>query len=433
MGEENGRRRGVSCSHEKGRLTVAKPTFTADDAALLDELGIEDEAPQQGSHTAREERIIAGFEDIQRFVDEHKRPPQHGEDKDIFERLYAVRLERLRAQPDCRMLLEPLDKQGLFNITENTKHVAPDQLSDDELLAELGIEAEAEADITQLKHVRSASDKRAAEDIASRERCADFENFKPLFKTMQDNLDEGVRISRPIRKEAGFLKTDIKQGEFFILGGQIAYVAEVGEPIKAPNGEADARLRVIYSNGTESNLLLRSLQRALYKDETSRLISEKKADAGPLFGDHIEPNDIESGTIYVLRSCSQNPYISQHRELIHKIGVTGDKVETRIANAAHEATYLLAEVEVVATYKLVDINRTKLEKLFHRIFAEAQVDITIPDRFGKLVKPKEWFLVPLAIINEAVERIKDGTITGYIYDPKIAKMVKQNQKTGDHS
>ena len=412
---------------------MVKSKFTEADAALLDELGIEDETPPQGSRTAQEERIIAGFEDIQRFFAEHGRTPQHGEDKDIFERLYAVRLERLRTQADCRMLLEPLDQQGLLNSTQSTKHIAPDQLSNDELLAELGVDPEAETGITQLKHVRSASDKRAAEDIANRERCEDLERFKSLFTAIQNDISHNLRVTRPIRKEAGFLKTDIKKGEFFVLGGQITYVAEVGEPIKAPNGEADARLRVIYSNGTESNLLLRSLQRALYKDETSRLISEKNTDAGPLFGDQLEPDDIASGIIYVLRSSSKHPYIAEHRELIHKIGVTGDKVETRIANALHEATYLLADVEVVATYKLVDINRTKLEKLFHRIFAEAQIDITIPDRFGNPVKPKEWFLVPLAIINEAVERIKDGTITGYIYDPKIAKMVKQNQKTGDHS
>ena len=159
------------------------------------------------------------------------------------------------------------------------------------------------------------------------------------------------------------------------MGGQTAYVAEVGEIIKAPNGESDARLRVIYSNGTESDLLLRSLQRALYKDEAGRRITEPSA--GPLFGDRLEDDDIESGTIYVLRSLSNHPFVAEHRQLIHKIGVTGGKVETRIANAAHDATYLLAEVEVIATYKLADINRAKLENIFHRIFAPAQLDLTI--------------------------------------------------------
>jgi len=205
------------------------------------------------------------------------------------------------------------------------------------------------------------------------------------------------------------------------LGGQTAYVAEVGNLIKAPNEKSDARLRVIYSNGTESDLLLRSLQRALYKDEAGRRITEPSA--GPLFCDQPEDDDIESGTIYVLRSLSNHPFVAEHRQLIHKIGVTGGKVETRIANAAHDATYLLAEVEVIATYKLADINRAKLENIFHLIFAPAQLDLTILDRFGHPVRPREWFLVPLHVIDEAVQCIRDGSITNVIYDPQTARLV----------
>jgi excisionase family DNA binding protein len=230
----------------------------------------------------------------------------------------------------------------------------------------------------------------------------------------------GVRSTLQIRRDAGFLKAASGRGEFFILGGQTAYVAEVGEPIKAPNGEFDARLRVIYSNGTESNLLLRSLQRALYKDETSRRVSEPSA--GPLFSDEAEPDDLESGTIYVLRSLSDHPTVAGNRELIHKIGVTGGKVEQRIAGARVQPTYLMADVEVVATYKLFNINRTRLENLIHRIFEPARLDIAIPDRFGRTVTAREWFLVPLFVIQEAMERIKDGSITGYRYDPKSATL-----------
>ena len=133
---------------------------------------------------------------------------------------------------------------------------------------------------------------------------------------------------------------------------------------------------------------------------------------------------MESGTIYVLRSLSDHPYVAQHRDLIHKVGVTGGRVETRIANAENEATYLLAKVEVVATYKLAGINRVRMESLFHRLFAPARLNITINDRFGRAVVPEEWFLVPLFVIDEAVAHIKDGSITGYIYDPNAAKLVK---------
>jgi hypothetical protein len=167
--------------------------------------------------------------------------------------------------------------------------------------------------------------------------------------------------------------------------------------------------------------LRRSLQRALYKDEGGRRITDPVA--GPLFSDSAGEDDTESGTIYVLRSKSDHPQIAQHRDLIHKIGVTGGSVTTRIAAASNDATYLLAGVEIIAEYKLFNINRTKLEKLLHRFFADAAYDIEITDRFGKPVRPREWFLVPLHVIDEAVERIKDGTITECRYDAKAARLV----------
>ena len=202
----------------------------------------------------------------------------------------------------------------------------------------------------------------------------------------------------------------------------IAYVAEVSEQFQTPDSHWDARLRVIYSNGTESNLLLRSLQKALYKDESGRRLV--KPDPGPLFRDTIEEGDHESGTLYVLRSLSTVPFIAEHRTVIHKIGVTGGQIQSRIANAALDPTFLLADVEVIATYKLAGINRIKIEKLLHRIFAKAQLDMSIKDRFGNPVKPREWFMLPLKVIDEAVVRIRDGTITKVVYDPQTASLIE---------
>ncbi len=395
--------------------------FTDEDDALLGELGVEVEAEQHTSRSPKEGRIIAGFEDIQRFTTENGRIPQHGEELDIFERLYAVRLDRLRELPDCRALLEPMDHQGLLSAVA-VPSAPVDDLDDDALLAELGVDGTGEDDVTNLRFVRSGAEKRAAEEIANREKCQDFDRFAPLFEAVQHDLDIGARATRPFVKDAGFLKADITQGQFFILGGQVAYVAGVGQQIKAPNGETDARLRVIYSNGTESNLLLRSLQRALYKDEGGRRITEPNA--GPLFADTSDDEDLASGTIYVLRSKSDEPYVAEHRDLLHKIGVTGGEVSQRIANARLDATFLLADVEVVATYRLFNINRSKLENIIHKVFGPARLDISIADRFGNPVVPREWFLVPLFIIDEAVERIKDGTITGYTYRPENASLVR---------
>jgi len=389
-----------------------------DDDDLLEALGVEAAPTKAATHTPQQERLIAGFEDILRFVEAQGRAPQHGEDRDIFERLYAVRLDRLRGIPEARDILAPMDTAGLLD-GQVAGTINPDELDEDALLAELGVETPSgENDITRLRHVASFAERKAAEEIANRTRCEDFEEFQPLFESVENDLKDGRRKTLRFGRDASVL-----QGNFFILGGQMAYVAEVGEPIRAPNGEADARMRVIYSNGTESNLLQRSLQRALYKDETGRRITD--VDNGPLFGDTLEPDDIESGTIYVLQSRSDHPFVTQHRELIHKIGVTGGKVETRIAAAKDDATYLLADVDIVATYKLAHINRTKLENLFHKIFAPAQLDLTIEDRFGKPVRPREWFLVPLQAIDEAVSRIRDGSITNYIYDPKTAQLKAQ--------
>nr|WP_218133524.1 GIY-YIG nuclease family protein [Paraburkholderia sartisoli] len=393
-----------------------------DDDALLDALGVPVEPVKASSRTPQEERVIAGFEDILRFHQAHGRAPQHGTDRDIFERLYAVRLDQLRKLPDARILLSEMDTPGLLG--DATTAPVMDELDADALLAELGVAAEpAGDDIRVLRHVRSHAEIKAAEEIADRAPCKDFETFKPLFDEVEAGLKQKLWVTRPFGKDAG-----IEVGDFFILGGLITYIAEVGDTYKTPNAETNGRLRVIYSNGTESDLLLRSLQRALYKDTEGRVGSrvikvDTSSFSGPLFGDSAEPDDIESGTIYVLRSRSNHPFVEQHRELIHKIGVTGGKVEARIADAETEATYLLAGVDIIAEYKLHNIKRSRMEHIFHRLFAAAQLDLTIPDRFGNPVRPKEWFLVPLQVINEAVQRIVDGSITGYVYDPATASLV----------
>lgn len=391
--------------------------FTQEDDALLAELGVEVETKKVVTRTPREERIIAGFEEIQRFTEEHGSVPQHGEERDIFERLYAVRLDRIRELQECRALVEPLDDQGLLTGAAKAPLADAEDLDDDALLAELGIEVEAPP-ITELKHVRSTAEKKAAEEIAHRDKCEDFGTFKPLFEQVQKELDSGLRDTRPFE-----MKAEIEKGRFFIVGGQKAYVADKGETTITDQGRTDARLRVIFDNGTESNMLMRSLQRALNKDEAGRRITEPTA--GPLFSDQTIDGDEASGTIYVLRSKADHPLVAENRELVHKIGVTNMSVEKRIAGAHLQPTFLMANVEIVATYELYNINRTKLENLIHRIFEPGRLEIEIMDRFGRPVVPREWFLVPLFVIKEAVERIKDGTISGYVYDPQKAELTKR--------
>lgn len=398
---------------------------TDEDLALLGELGVDVAPEDKGGRTPREQRVIAGFEGVERFYDEHGRAPQHGEGRDIFERLYAVRLDRIRESEECRAILNGLDRHSLLqNAQQPNAPELPEGASDDELLAALGVGADAPAggDVAKLVHVRSNAERAAAEDVARRAPCADFATFRPVFEQVQRELDAGER------RTAIFARRDkdpdqFGVGDLFIIGGQKALIASVAdEAVDKPLFPGDRRLRVIFDNGTEANLWLRSLKRALYEEGNRKILPADDAPP-PLFADHVDEGDVGAGSIYVLRSRSDNEFVAAHRELVHKIGVTRGDVKTRVGNARKDPTYLLADVEVVAEYKLANVNRKALEVLLHKVFAAARLDVELKDRFGSQVEPREWFLVPLAAIDEAIQGIKDGTIAGRRYDPATARLM----------
>jgi len=391
-----------------------------DDIELLGALGVESEPVATGGRTAKEQRIIAGFEEIERFVEEHGRPPQHGESRDIFERLYAVRLDCIRASAECRGILDGLDSRGILGaeIYTGGDWKVKEAPADEALLAALGVPPTPTDDVTTLVHVRPREEIKAAEEIAQRNACRDFQVFQPILKQIQSDLESGARRTLPYRDNA-----DTKKGDLFILDGQKVIVAEMGEPFVSDYGRPDRRLRLVYDNGTESDLLLRSLQRALNKDKASRRITEP--DMGPLFSNEEGADDLPTGYVYVLRSKSDDPFIAKNRSVIHKIGVTGGDVKSRIANAKKDPTYLLADVEIVANYKLSNIDRKRLETLLHKFFGGVRLDVELKDRFGGNVEPREWFLVPLPVIEEVIRRLMDGTIDNCRYDLEKAQIIER--------
>ena len=417
-----------------GKRKAKQEAFTDDDDALLAELGVETEVRQDQTYTAKQERIIAGFEDIQRFYREHDRLPEHGEGRDIFERLYAVRLDRIRGNAECLDLLKPMDVDGILTdrVCEPSEEYSLD--SDDELLEALGVSA-SDDDITTMKHVRSAAERNAErnvpEEVAQRKTCEDFDSFRLDFEAIQADLETG-RQSTELFKTSS--RSQIRRGDWFIVDGQKALVADAGDWFTPEHGERDRRLRVIFDNGTESDLLLRSLRRALNKDENSRRIvppqleiEEDDSDIGPLFASTMEDGDCESGAIYVARSLSENPFVQENRELLHKIGLTTGDPEKRVSNAKKETTYLFAAVELVAVYRLANINCKAFESLLHKFLARARIDLALADRFGGKVQPREWFLVPLPVVEEVVERIKDGSISDYVFDMETASMKRRGK------
>lgn len=409
-------------------------SITDEDLDLLDELGVGSEPAKSDGHSAREQRIIAGFEEIQRFVEELGRLPQHGADRDIFERLYAVRFERLRTVSECRDVLKGRDplhlldanaelgSTGVVGEDETEYRVSPvsTELSDDELLAALGAGESDGNDIMALKHVRAAAEKRAAEEIALRTACPNFGIFKPLFEQIKKEIKSGSVKVIECRD-----KTEVKQGDFFIVQGQMAYLAEAGEDFTDAEGRQDCRLRVIFDNGAESGMLRRSWQKRLWEDHTARRILLGQ-NLGPLFSNTEEDGDRVVGYVYVLRSKSENPFIAENRKVIHKIGITSGSVKNRVAHAAKDPTYLLADVEIVTTYQVSNLDLTKLEKLLHKFFDPARLDLQLKDRFGFDVAPREWFLVPLPVIQEAIQKLIGGTIAEYCYDAESVQLIKRS-------
>jgi Meiotically up-regulated gene 113 len=395
---------------------------TLDDIlAEEDELGLLKVKPSTSGIVTEASRILQGFEEISTFVDKHGFAPGEGASErkaSVAERALQMRLKAYRGKPEIISDLKPFDRHGLLNILIEppTTPMTLEEIleSDDELLASPA------PNIFTMKHARPASAR--PDKVSGRKPCKEFSKFAPLFNEVVGELASGKRKSVKFAKEQ-----EISAGNFFILNGVMAYIAEVGAP-QIRNGKKNARLRVIFDNGTEGENLLRSLATELYKDPNGRRISDPES--GPLFGSEETTVKVDTkadrvtGCIYVVRSLSPLPEIKKLEGNLFKIGFTTGKFEDRIRNAKDDPTFLLAPVHPVRTYATVDMNTNKFENLLHRIFTEAKLDIEIKDRFGKPVKPREWFLLPLDVIEQAIVKIIDGSIIQYRYDARRLEIVK---------
>jgi hypothetical protein len=333
--------------------------------------------------------------ELQHFVAGNGRPPSIEPGTPIAERLLATKAKRLSGDPAIGALLMPIEPQPPASI---------DDILDDDLLAD--------DDIFNLTHVQPREVQDQPDYIGSRKPCAEFERFRPLFDAVAADLSAARRETRKFAREQ-----EIDAGQFFIQKGMVAYVAEAGDIFQDRLGNRNRRLRVIYDNGTESDPLLRSFASLLYNDENGRRITDPVA--GPLFAEELDQSDVQTGHIYVARTLSKEPHISQFSGKILKIGVTGGDVHRRVADAVNDPTFLLAPAAIVTSFTLYNINRSRLEGLLHRFFDPVRADIEIQDRFGKAVRPREWFFATPDHVTEVVRRIQDSTITRCYFDPKL--------------
>ncbi|MEL4177784.1 GIY-YIG nuclease family protein [Roseateles sp. PN1] len=368
-----------------------------------DELGLLTVKPKRSGATP-DDRLLASFQQINDFFRKHGKEPTSNP-SDILEFQLFNRLKGFRASQEKCEALKDADEFNLLQFVEPPKAITSvaDIFADDTL----GLLDNEAASIFDLKNVPVPRD--MPEKIAQRKRCEDFEQFEPLFKQCHAELASGVREARSFTGEQ-----QIQPGHFFILNGITAYVAEVGEK-EVKNGKVNARLRCIFENGTESNMLLRSLATELYKDETGRRILDPTEKALEAL-EQIKAEDEKSGYLYVLQSLSVVPEIAAIKNL-YKIGYSTTPVQERIKNAAEEPTYLMAKVKVIAVFECYNLNPQKFELMLHTFFGKACLNVDVYDKQGKRVSPREWFVAPLHIIEAAANMLISGDILNYRYDP----------------
>ena len=399
--------------------------YTKELSAILenDPLGLLDVKPKSSGILTADARLVASFHEINDFVRTQGHEPT--ESRDIQERRLFSRLKGIRDNPAKAEALLSYDE---FNLLADSKlseiksiNSVDDILNGDALglLDEEFAEAQEAESIFTMKHVKAAP--KMPDYIAKRKPCKEFDQFEHLFKAIHSDLASRKKVTKPFNSEK-----QIKPGDFFILQGMMVFVANKGNWEKKNFGNYNARLYCVFENGTESNLFLRSLAAAFWKDPTSRQIVE--GNQYELFKQRpsIEVDDKATGYIYVLKSLSKDPKITAIQDL-YKIGFSSHKVEQRTQGAKDDPTYLFNDVRPVIDFQTVNLNPQKLELILHKFFAEACLNLDVYGIEGKRFSPREWFIVPLHVICQAIEYVISEEITQFRYDPNLKEIVRREE------
>lgn len=287
----------------------------------------------------------------------------------------------------------------------------------DDPLLEVNKEEAKLFDIPQ--DMRKVIEKRKPDYVAQRKLCEDFEEYRPLFAKMHLELKQGKRTLVRISKTA-----TLAAGRFYYVSGQMLLLEQIGDLSMGSNSMLNGRTRCIYENGTESDILLQTLRKSVVGDGYAITELQEESESQFFNNADIASDDKVTGYIYVLSSLSDNPAVKAEKNL-YKIGFTTNSVEQRIANAEHEPTYLMAPVKIAAIYKVVNMHSQKFEDLIHQLLAPVQFQVTVYDEGGTAHQPQEWFVVPLPVVDVIIQKIMDGTIVGYTYNPQMECLEKR--------
>lgn len=380
--------------------------FSLDEILEGDPLGLLNEPKVRSKSLNEDDRLVGSFEEINAFIEKNGHEPQKS--TNMTERTLYSRLQGIRENLEKIVALKHYDR---FNILQEVEINSIDDILNDDAFGLLG--GDDSDDIFTLKHIPKQKETTMPDYVASRKPCKEFDKYEHLFTKVQEELKTGIRKVVKFQNEQ-----QIKKGYYFILKGVLLYVADVGEPIKT-SGKTNARLKLIFENGTESDMLLRSLSAELYK-HGKRVSEYDETNFEGLY--EVNEKDEKSGYIYILESKSEDKKIVSIKNL-YKIGYSTIPVKERIKNAATEPTYLMAPVRIVSIYETYNMNTQKFEQLIHRFFGKVCLNIDIYGNDGKRYTPREWFIAPLNVIEQAIESIITGEIVNYRYDEKNDKLV----------
>ena len=354
--------------------------------------------------TTNDERLIESFAEITKFIQKNGHTPSTSATNFDEVRL-GKRLEGIKSDSKKASILKDYDEEHVLE-----QLVAPKTL--EELFESKDAEKILGGDLFDVSKLPNAGRMKNVGDTATRKRVDDFDEYDIMFKEHQAGLSSGKYILIKFLNQ-----WDIRLGGYYVSNGQMCYVDAIGEQ-KEVFGRAKERMTVIFENGTESDIYLRTLSSQLYNGgymvvtpaEAEEITSKRTMQAAH---DSQLPT---TGYVYVLKSKSKNPQIQMVKNL-YKIGVTRGTTPERIKNAAEDPTYLMSEVETVANYRLTgDYNPMRVEDTIHRFFADAQLSMNIISKNGEQYTPKEWYCVPIDAIDEAISLINSGEIINYFYD-----------------
>ena len=360
-----------------------------------------------------DERLVSSFQDIINFYKANGREPKANQ-SDIIEYQLHKRLKSFRRDIDKAESLKKYDEFDLLTIEEKEIKSIND-IFDDDSLEILGGDDEG---LFDFEHAPKQKDINKADFVAQRKRCKDFDKYEQQFKNIHHDLKAGKRKLIPYKE-----KQLNAAGNYFVHNGILLYLETINDLAKDRFHKADGRTKIIFENGTESNMKLRSLGKNLLKNGKTVSANKEQYDEDFLktFYD-VTAEDDETGFIYVLKSNSMDETIASIANL-HKIGYSKNDVAGRIKNAEHDPTYLMASVSIIGIWQCFNINPQKFEQLLHNFFGMTCLDLDVKDDNGKRHRPQEWFIVPIEEINKAIEMIINGSIVNYKYDQKSESIV----------